>query len=141
MQKLYIKSLFYSFAYWIVVLSLLAAGILKFFDPYQFLPSQSFLPVTTELSLFVAAFPLSILEIVIAVLFLVKKGSTHVLLFTIALFAAYLVWSCVVLFAGIEPNSICLERMGSQQNLSILIYRNLILVLSSVVLLKTQKLS
>jgi len=58
--------------YWVVVLTLLIAGFLKLLNPIVYLPTQSFLPITSETILFISAIPLSIFEICLAVILLLK---------------------------------------------------------------------
>jgi hypothetical protein len=117
---------------------MVVAGILKLYNPYQFIPSQSLLPITSELSLFISALPLSIFEILLASVFLIKKDANGINYTLIIMYSAFFILCCIVNFIGIEPDLICLERMASKQNLTLIIFKNFILVISSIVMLKTQ---
>ena len=138
MKKLKIKFLIHHFAYWTLIFSMVVAGILKLYNPYQFIPSQSLLPITSELSLFISALPLSIFEILLASVFLIKKDTNGINYTLIIMYSAFFILCCIVNFIGIEPDLICLERMASKQNLTLIIFKNFILVISSIVMLKTQ---
>lgn len=131
-------SLTWYFFYWVVVLFLITAGIFKLWDPFLYLPIQSFLPVTSELFLFISALPLSIYELLLAFYLIFKSHSPLPYKFLIGTFLIYFFWSFIVLVLNIEVSNACIERMATRQNQILLIAKNLILLLISVYLMKTK---
>lgn len=121
--------------YWVVLLTLLIAGFLNILNPIVYLPTQSFLPITSETILFVSAIPLSIFESSLAIIFFLKKRSKIIKIIIVVTISIYLFWSLFSYLLNIEIPDSCIARMASIQDVKRLVVKNFILLLCSSYLL------
>lgn len=127
-----VRAMIERISFWVVTLTLLTAGILKLVNPSVYLPTQSFLPITSEWILYVSALPLSVIEISLALAIILRNKSEFLIKSGVILFVIYFIWSFVVYIVGFEVPNSCIKRMADTQDINKLLIKNFILLTLSV---------
>jgi hypothetical protein len=122
------------FIKWVLLLSLVSAGVLKLINPSFFLPYFSELPITSEFTAYFSAF-----QIIIVIVALIPKQSKKAFKLIFIVFTILSIWSLYAIFIGAEVPNDCLRGIVNDQNFIVLAVKNIGIILSSLYLMLTSK--
>ena len=133
-----IKQKLFESAYYFIVAVLLFSGFSKIIDPENFLKTlNTTLNFLGESIIIFIATALPVIEIAIGLMLLLKIKTKETLFVVVILFAAFLLFSIYGTIAGFDVDCGCFgSSVGSEFGVEMIV-RNLILLIISLILIKT----